>query len=574
MLARPHDDPLPVLAPRDHTAGERREQSRADDRRLAAAGRPDDAEQRGADEPRDELRDEPLAAEEVRRVRLLERRQALERADDPVAVLAAGLGPLVGGLELDDAARELVLEGPQLGAAGRNAPRRPLARPLAGGVVYAARHAAARAQEPFERHAVAGGLLGRVQSRDRADPLGPELPQVEHAVRLERLDRLRMRRGREDERVRPRQAAQRGQHSIACPVRVVEDEEHRIRRRGGAVDSIEALLGGAEAGRVDHGRAVAVGGHRHLGRQPRLAHAPRAGQDEPPAGAGAGLVPAREQPLELVVSPGDRRRCGRFQRVREIGRPRALQRRVVAQDRLVERAQLRPGLDADLVRELAPCRPIGVERLGLAPAAVEGDHQLPREPLARRMVGDQPPELRNQLGVPARRGVSLHAGLERRQPLLLQLRDLGLRERLEREVGQRRAAPQRRRLAQTGRRLLGTAGREQAAPLFDEPLEPVGVELSRPDAELVARCGRDQDVGVVPKRLAQARDVHLHGLHGAGRRVLAPQRLRDPLCAHRLVGAQQQNGEDGARLPASQGDDAVIAVDLQGTKDPEVHRPE
>ena len=119
--------------------GERGQQAGAQDRRLAAARRPDDAEQRRADEPGDELGDEPLAAEEVRRVGDLERREPLERAHDRRAVVARQRGALARRLQLDDVAGQLGLHRAQLGAAGRGPPgdrahpaRRLAPRPLAG----------------------------------------------------------------------------------------------------------------------------------------------------------------------------------------------------------------------------------------------------------------------------------------------------------------------------------------------------------------------------------------------------------------------------------------------------------
>ena len=71
----------PAPAARQHAAGEGREETGAEDRRLAAARRADDAEEAGPDEAGDELGDEPLAAEEVVGVDRLEARQTLERAD-------------------------------------------------------------------------------------------------------------------------------------------------------------------------------------------------------------------------------------------------------------------------------------------------------------------------------------------------------------------------------------------------------------------------------------------------------------------------------------------------------------
>ena len=80
-LARTQQQPPPALAARQDPSGERRQQACAEDRRLAAPRGADDAEEAGPDEARDELGDEPLAAEEVVGVDRLEAREPLERAD-------------------------------------------------------------------------------------------------------------------------------------------------------------------------------------------------------------------------------------------------------------------------------------------------------------------------------------------------------------------------------------------------------------------------------------------------------------------------------------------------------------
>ena len=68
---------------------------------------------------------------------------------------------------------------------------------------------------------------------------------------------------------------------------------------------------------------------------------------------------------------------------------------------------------------------------------------------------------------------------------LAQARDLGLRERLVREVGERRAAPERERLAQLARGALGLG----VAGLADEALEACRVELVRLDLAARSRAG-------------------------------------------------------------------------------------
>ena len=222
-----------------------------------------------------------------------------------------------------------------------------------------------------------------------------------------------------------------------------------------------------------------------LGRQPASCRSRRA-----PASVTSAPPPARRLAPSAPAATRARRRGRRAaapprRRARAGGpAPARARARVVAQDRVLQRAELRPGLDAEVVGELLARLAVGVERLGLAAAAVEGEHQLPGEPLARRVLGDQLPQLADELGVPAGGQVGLDARLQRGQPLLLEPRDLGLRERLERQVGERRPAPQARAPRAGPRGVLGLPGGQRAPPVLDQPLEALGVELAR-----LARAG-------------------------------------------------------------------------------------
>ena len=95
---------------------------------------------------------------------------------------------------------------------------------------------------------------------------------------------------------------------------------------------------------------------------------------------------------------------------------------------------------------------VGGERVGLPAAAVQRQHPLRVQPLAQRLGGDERLELADHLAVPALVEVVLDRELERRQPQLLQPPDLGARERLVGDVVERRAAPQRQRLARRAAR--------------------------------------------------------------------------------------------------------------------------
>ena len=79
------------------------------------------------------------------------------------------------------------------------------------------------------------------------------------------------------------------------------------------------------------------------------------------------------------------------------------------------------------------------------------------------------------------RQVGLDALFEAGQSQLLEAGDLALRERLVGEVGQRRPAPERERLAQLGGGARGIAAGERSPTLFEEALEPVSVQALRID---------------------------------------------------------------------------------------------
>ena len=104
---------------------------------------------------------------------------------------------------------------------------------------------------------------------------------------------------------------------------------------------------------------------------------------------------------------------------------------------------------------------VGLERLRLATAAVQREHQVLGELLTRRVLRHEVLQLGHDVAVPAGREVGLQPHLHRLQALLLEPRDLGGSERLGREVGERRSAPQRERLAQDVRGLRGFAVRQR-----------------------------------------------------------------------------------------------------------------
>ena len=97
--------------------------------------------------------------------------------------------------------------------------------------------------------------------------------------------------------------------------------------------------------------------------------------------------PMLAQPRQIGVATDERRGRLDVERRRQIARGRrGFERRVLVEHRAVQTLELWTGLDAGLVDEHAAGVAVDHERLGLAPAAIEREHQVGGEPLTRRML--------------------------------------------------------------------------------------------------------------------------------------------------------------------------------------------
>ena len=132
---------------------------------------------------------------------------------------------------------------------------------------------------------------------------------------------------------------------------------------------------------------------------------------------------------------------------------------ILTENRLLELDDLPARLEAELVHEHAPRVLVDLQGLGLAAAAIEGDHQLPAQPLAQRMTGDEGFEVGDEITLAPEREVCVDPFLDRGQVELVQPGDLVLGERVEGEVGERRAPPEVERLTEERRRLERRARR-------------------------------------------------------------------------------------------------------------------
>ncbi len=121
----------------------------------------------------------------------------------------------------------------------------------------------------------------------------------------------------------------------------------------------------------------------------------------------------------------------------------------------MERGQLGPRIDAELLREQPAALTEDGQRVGLAAEPVEDGHVLAAQPLVGGMAADQRGQLRHQLGVASEGQVGVEPVGGRRQPQVLQPGRLPGQRRVA-QPGQGGPPPQRQRRAE---QLGGLRGR-------------------------------------------------------------------------------------------------------------------
>jgi hypothetical protein len=296
-----------------------------------------------------------------------------------------------------------------------------------------------------------------VQHGDLAHGGGVERPEGEGLCRAERGEGPGIpacghhERGRYVELVG--KPGEHGGHLGPGPVRVVQHDEGGARRRPGRGDGGQRRARRAQARRVRHEGVLTVRLSGELRGQPGLAHAWGPRQRHQGAGTPMGALPARAEPREVFRAAGERRSAGGVELAWEPGVRGDVEHGVLAEDRLVQAAELGSWLDPDLLHERVTGVAIRLQRGGLPATAVQREHPLPVEPLAQRVDLDQRVQARCDLGMPSRGQVGLDGQLRRLDPQLLEPADRRRRERLVGDVREGGPAPQRERVAR------GVAGR-------------------------------------------------------------------------------------------------------------------
>jgi hypothetical protein len=240
----------------------------------------------------------------------------------------------------------------------------------------------------------------------------------------------------------------------------------------------------------------------------------------------------------------------------------------VAKDAPLELLQRRAGLDSELLHERRSSRPIGVECVLLTARAVEREDVLLAETLAVRIVADETLERGNELDLAAERELGVGEELACPQPALLEPARLRFRQRLARQVGEWRAAPQLERCSEVGGGVVCLSGRELVAAASNEALEALQVELAGLESEPVApAAGLDP---VRPERAAQPVDVDLERLHRRLGRLTGPERVHEAVPGDGFVGPEQERRQQRPLLGRAEGKPVPLLECLHRTEDPKL----
>ena len=257
---------------------------------------------------------------------------------------------------------------------------------------------------------------------------------------------------------------------------------------------------------------------------------------------------------------------------RDLGRRlRCPERGILAQDRGFELAQGRRRFEPQLLGKQVAEVTVDRERIGLAVAAVQREHELPVETLPQGLLRGQALQFADQLASGAEGQIGFDALLDTVKAQLFEPCDFCLGEGIEPEIGQCRPAPEREGPPQHPCRVRGGTAGERLTPAGEQLLEALHVDLVRSGPEQVAH--RPGDETALRKRSAQTRDGRLQRIHRRWRSVLPPQLHKQPLGRHDLVGVQHEQGEDGPLAHPSHGNRQPILCEFERTQEANLHGP-
>jgi hypothetical protein len=182
---------------------------------------------------------------------------------------------------------------------------------------------------------------------------------------------------------------------------------------------------------------------------------------------------------------------------------------------------------------------------------------LAAQPLAKRMLGDQPLQIWGDLFVLAELQQGVDPLLDDGLPQLVEPLELDRQRRLVRKVCERGATPQSERLAELRAALLC----RKRSSFCDETLEAAQVDRIGISTEHVSpRLG---DNNVLAEALAQPRNVVVERGGCVRRLLIAPQLVDQPVGANDLVRLEHEQRKHGAALRAPQVEGPTISLHLE-----------
>src|SRR5256886_5338337 len=244
--------------------------------------------------------------------------------------------------------------------------------------------------------------------------------------------------------------------------------------------------------------------------------------------------------------------------------------RAAPQDLRLQPAQPGTRVQAELVGEPAPDPLVHRQRLARLAAAVQGEHELPGQPLPYRFGRDQTDQLVQQLGMAPQAQPRIDAVLDRGQPCLGQALAQPLAALGRAGIGERRSGPQRQRLVEQGD--PGIVVDLRTGPL-QELTEPMNIDGLRLDPQRVPGPSPDQlNLGrrYGGEDRAQPGDAHPYRVRGGPGRV-RPDQLDQPLDRYQPVDLQRQGGEDEALLRRSEHKSPALMDHADRPEQPELH---
>jgi hypothetical protein len=151
--------------------------------------------------------------------------------------------------------------------------------------------------------------------------------------------------------------------------------------------------------------------------------------------------------------------------------------RILAEHCRLEGLEVGSGIEAELLAEALPGPGVHGQRVDLSARAIQGQHQLPTEPLVEGVCRDQLLQVPHHLAVLPEGEGGGHCGLLRDHAELHKPRDSGLGEVRRTKVAQHVAAPECEGLAQQRGCVRRVADPERLLPAVHQSREDLGIEV-------------------------------------------------------------------------------------------------